>query len=482
MLKEKERVVVQAKILFDMIAIVVSFFGAYFLSVKFHDLYTLDLFSSINVVGVQTSLSENLPMLIFWVLLWLLMLSMNGAYKSFRVFTFFELVRVIVRAAFFSALGFGALCFLLRMQFVGRIFFVIYVSLAAIALILEKWAIALIAKEVRRRGHSIYHVLIVGTGQRAGKFIKILKSHPEWGLKIIGLIDDDESLVGKTFHGEKVIGDLNSMPRLLEEKVIDNVIFIVPRKWLDRIQETIALCELQGVKTSISADLFDLKIAHARQMDVEGIPLISFDTTPAEEWELFVKRTIDVVASAIGLVVLLPLFLIVAVLIKLTSPGPLFFMQKRVTLNNRKFVLYKFRSMDNGAEKKREALSKLNEIKGPVFKIKDDPRITPLGKFLRKTSIDELPQLFNILMGDMSIVGPRALFVKEVAKFELWQRRRQSMRSGLTCLWAIRGRSNINFEDWMELDLEYIDNWSLWLDLEVLIKTVPVVLFGIGAH
>ncbi|MDD5634586.1 MAG: sugar transferase, partial [Candidatus Omnitrophica bacterium] len=202
----------------------------------------------------------------------------------------------------------------------------------------------------------------------------------------------------------------------------------------------------------------------------------------AEEWQLFIKRVVDISVSLPALVILSPLIALTGVLIKITSSGPIFFKQRRVTLNGRIFTLYKFRSMYEGAEKDKEALEFRNEMTGPVFKIKDDPRITPLGRFLRKTSIDELPQLFNVLKGDISLVGPRPLPVEEVNKFEFWQRRRQSMRSGITCLWQISGRSEVGFEKWMELDLYYIDNWSLGLDFKILLKTIPVVLMGRGAH
>jgi lipopolysaccharide/colanic/teichoic acid biosynthesis glycosyltransferase len=182
------------------------------------------------------------------------------------------------------------------------------------------------------------------------------------------------------------------------------------------------------------------------------------------------------------MIALSPLFLLTAILIRATSKGPVFYIQKRMGLNGRKFVLYKFRSMYKGSHLKLSELSHKNEMKGPIFKIKNDPRITPIGRILRKFSIDELPQLFNVFAGQMSLVGPRPPLPSEVKKYELWQRRRLSMRPGLTCLWQISGRNRIGFDDWMKLDLEYIDNWSLWLDFKILCKTVPVVLFGVGAY
>jgi len=199
-------------------------------------------------------------------------------------------------------------------------------------------------------------------------------------------------------------------------------------------------------------------------------------------WPLLVKRILDLAISFVLLVALTPLFLVVAALIKLTSPGSVFFRQERMGINKRRFVIYKFRTMVPNAEEMMESLEDLNEVSGPVFKIMDDPRITPIGKFLRRTSIDELPQLFNILKGDMSLVGPRPLPVRDYQGFNQdWQRRRFTVRPGITCLWQVNGRSSIPFEQWMRLDLQYMDEWSLWLDLKILARTIPAVLRGSGA-
>jgi len=295
-------------------------------------------------------------------------------------------------------------------------------------------------------------------------------------------VDDEASKVGKEFFGVEVIGILADIPKILRAKVVDEVVFIVPRKWLERVQESIAICETLGVRTHVAADLFNLNVARAQMGNLENFPLLTFETTFGTEWQLVIKRTVDLLVSAVGLVICLLPFLLIAVLIKFTSAGPVFFRQERVGLNGRLFTLYKFRSMFKDAQEKLAEVKHLNEMDGPVFKIKDDPRIIPLGHFLRKTSIDELPQLFNVFMGQMSLVGPRPPILGEVEVYELWQRRRLSMRPGITCLWQVSGRNNIDFAGWMVLDLRYIDNWSLWLDFKILVKTIPVVLFGIGAE
>jgi exopolysaccharide biosynthesis polyprenyl glycosylphosphotransferase len=216
--------------------------------------------------------------------------------------------------------------------------------------------------------------------------------------------------------------------------------------------------------------------------EFDGFPLLSFSTTPTNEALLFVRRILDIILAGFILVIFGPLVMLpAAILIKLTSSGPVFFKQTRCGLNGRQFVMYKFRSMVTNAEQLRVELEGLNEMDGPVFKSSRDPRITGVGKIIRRRSIDELPQIFNVLRGDMSLVGPRPPLPAEVAKYERWQRRRLSMKPGMTCLWQISGRNEVSFDDWMKLDLTYIDNWSLLLDLKILLKTVPVVLLGRGA-
>jgi exopolysaccharide biosynthesis polyprenyl glycosylphosphotransferase len=243
-----------------------------------------------------------------------------------------------------------------------------------------------------------------------------------------------------------------------------------------------ALCEQHGMIIRFDSDIFDLKIARSSADVFDGDAQITARSSGFGGWPFVLKRTIDLMVSFALLVFLAPLLLVVALLINLTSPGPIFFGQERVGLNKRRFKIYKFRTMIPNAERIQEELLHLNEMKGPAFKIKNDPRVTPIGRILRKTSIDELPQLFNVLKGDMSLVGPRAMSVRDYQLFnEDWQRRRFSVPPGITCLWQINGRNLIPFEQWMELDMQYIDKWSLWLDLKILARTIPAVLRGSGA-
>lgn len=469
--------------LIDAFTILAAFLAAYCLRAKFHLIYTLDIFPSFQIAQLKiASIKEYLSFLILIVPVWVIILNFTGAYQSFRTRAFSDIAWITAKSAIYTTFAFGALAFILKIQYISRLLFVIFIFFASIALVIEKWIVIYIMRYIRKKGYNYRRMLIVGSGERAQKFIKLIEAHPEWGFRIAGIIDDEKEKLGSKVMGCDVIGVLEDIPDILHKRAIDEVIFIVPRSWLNKIQNSVATCELEGVKATLAVDLFDLQIAHAEQSDLEGIPLITFETTLGREGQLFIKRTVDVVFSAIAIILLLPVFLIAAILIKATSKGHVLFVQKRVGRNGRKFILYKFRSMYQGAHKKLEELNGLNEISGPVFKIKNDPRVTPVGRYLRRFSIDELPQLFNVFMGHMSIIGPRPPLPHEVRKYEPWQRRRLSMRPGLTCYWQIYGRNNIGFDKWMKMDLEYIDNWSLWLDFKILVKTIPAVLFGNGAY
>ena len=482
MLKEGENTLRRVLMFLDSLVVAAAFWVAYFLRTHFHTFYKFDLFPSEHVIGAPASFQQYMPTLFLWMVVWVLMLFLNGAYRSIRTKSLLEFVWIIIKSAFLSVLAFGSLAFILKLHFVSRILVAIFLIVSFIFFVIEKWVLISIIRSVLRRGYSLRRFLIVGTNHRAERFINMIDRHPEWGFKIIGLVDDEAGRVDKEFLGIKVIGVLADIPEILRTRVIDEVVFIVPRRWFERIQESIAACETQGIRAHVAADFFSLNIAQTRLGELEGFPLLTFETTLGTEWQLSVKRAFDLVVSAVGLLILSPFFLIVTVLIKLTSAGPVFFRQKRVGVSGRIFTFYKFRSMFKDAQERLAEVKHLNEMDGPVFKVKDDPRITRLGHFMRRTSIDELPQLFSVLMGHMSLVGPRPPIPGEVEEYELWQRRRLSLRPGITCLWQISGRSNIDFATWMELDLRYIDNWSLWLDFKILVKTIPVVLFGVGAE
>jgi exopolysaccharide biosynthesis polyprenyl glycosylphosphotransferase len=270
---------------------------------------------------------------------------------------------------------------------------------------------------------------------------------------------------------------------LLHEHAVNGVILSGRHSSFDQIEEAVRACELEGVEAWLVADFFKMQISRASFDDLYGWPVLVFRSTPEASWQSVLKLLLDYVGALVLLLLSSVPLIIIALLVKFTSPGPILFRQKRSGLNGQPFTIYKFRTMVSNAEQLKAELSAMNEMTGPVFKVTQDPRITPIGKFLRKFSIDEFPQLLNVLKGEMSLVGPRPLPVDEVKQFyDLAHRRRLSVKPGLTCLWQISGRNNVNdFKDWVRLDLEYIDNWSLWLDIKILWLTVPIVLTGTGA-
>ena len=309
---------------------------------------------------------------------------------------------------------------------------------------------------------SVRHVAVIGEGQVATAFARSIENHATWGLKSIGVFPESRAR------------------EIIEDGGIDEMIFVVDRQRLDPLEEIFLLCEELGITTRIVLNLFPHSIAQMDFSRLDGFSLLTFSPTPSDESLLFVRRLMDVALSALLGVLTLPLVGATVLAIKMTSPGPVLFSQRRSGLHGRPFIMYKFRSMINDAEQRRVALESINEMDGPVFKLSLDPRITPIGKILRRFSIDEVPQLYNVLKGDMSLVGPRPPLPQEVERYKRWQRRRLSMKPGMTCLWQISGRNQVGFDEWMRLDLKYIDNWSLLLDLKILIKTIPVVLLGKG--
>lgn len=276
---------------------------------------------------------------------------------------------------------------------------------------------------------------------------------------------------------------IDSLVQALHESSANGVILSAKRAFFQHVEQAIRVCELEGVEVWLVAEFFATQISRPSFDDLYGRPVLVFRCTPEISWQSILKQLLDFVLAAAFLVALSPVYAVVALLIKLTSPGPVFFRQQRSGLNGRPFTLYKFRTMVTNAEQLKHELAAMNEMTGPVFKVTNDPRVTPIGRFLRKFSIDEFPQLYNVLRGEMSLVGPRPLPVDETRRFnDLAHRRRLSVKPGLTCLWQISGRNDVkDFRDWVRLDLEYIDNWSFWLDLKILWRTVPIVLTGAGA-
>lgn len=427
-------------------------------------------------------LHELLWFLLLFAAIWGFLLFFSGMYASFRLKRIKEVLFIIYQTSYLGFFIFTGICYVLRIEHISRVFVFLAFIFAMFFLTLEKIVLMRVFRYLRKQGFNYKNVLVVGVGDRARKLAAKMEENREFGLNIIGFVDEDKDKVGQMLDGHKILGTWEDIPQIHRSNTLDQVLFVVPCTSFDKIEEPTHYLETVGVKVDIAMDFFSHRLSEARQSEFFGIPFLTFESTKEKVFPFIVKRLFDLILSGLALVVLSPLFMITALLIKMTSKGPVFFTQDRGSLNGRKFRLFKFRTMVADAEAKLKELEAHNEMKGAAFKMKNDPRITPLGRILRKFSIDELPQLWNVFKGDMSLVGPRPPLLSEIEKYDDWHRRRLSFRPGITCLWQVGGRNKItDFSQWAKLDLKYIDNWSLWLDFRILLKTIPVVLFGIGA-
>jgi exopolysaccharide biosynthesis polyprenyl glycosylphosphotransferase len=365
---------------------------------------------------------------------------------------------------------------------IGLQFVATFWAIATVTTILSRLCLRISLHQVRRKGRNLRWMVIAGTNAKAVEFAQTVERKPELGYRILGFVDDEWGGTPEFRKaGFRRVCDFDEFPEFLRTNVVDELVIALPlRSYFMQASEMAACCVEQGLAVR-HLSIFNPRHKPADLVDID-YSLISHYSEPFEGFQMAIKRFLDLSIASITLILCAPLMAIVALLIRIASPGPVFFVQKRLGINKRRFNMYKFRTMTADAEQTQPSIEHLNEAGGSVFKIKNDPRVTPLGRFLRKTSIDELPQLINVLRGDMSLVGPRPLPGRDYDRFDQdWQRRRFSVRPGMTCLWQVNGRSGIGFEEWMKLDLNYIDQWSIWLDLEILIKTVPAVLRGSGA-
>ena len=393
--------------------------------------------------------------------------------------------RILLEMIRFNLMLFGMLVtvvFLFKLELVSRGVLLVAMTLnlgalSFVRLFLRWWYFTV---RVEKRDNYT-KVLVVGSGPRAEYYLKQVMSSSEWGVEVIGCVDPDPSKVGQACDGSQVIGTLDDIERIVSVQVVDELVVALPRSRLNDIGQIADICGEQGIELKILADFYDID-AHVKLEYQNKVPLLSFSPVLLDENKLLVKRIVDIVLVSIALPVLVPVMVGVAIAVKFSSPGPVFFRQDRVGLRKRQFRMLKFRSMYIDAEERLKEIEHLNEAEGPIFKMANDPRVTGVGRFIRKTSLDELPQLINVFTGDMSLVGPRAMSVRDVSLFDKGiQRKRFSVRPGIVCLREVMGRSELSFDRWLELDLQYIDTWSLALDFQILVRVVPVVLKGSGA-
>ncbi|MHB8170325.1 MAG: sugar transferase [Thermincolia bacterium] len=422
-----------------------------------------------------------LKMYFFLVGISLLFLLHFGTYWVVkRELTLDKFIKVFKAISYSVVIAMGT-TFVFKIPFFSRFVFYAYWSGAIILLLLWRMIVRQGVDVLTRRGYFTKRLLIVGAGQMGRRIIDELADKPALGYRIIGLTDDDPIKQGENYKGIPVLGTNEEIEQLVNSHNIEEILITIPSE-RNLISRVIAKTRRYNLQIRVIPEMFDMILGGVEVGQLGPIPYMEMLKTPMRGWQLVVKRLIDIIASVLGLVIMAPLLLMVALAIKIENPGPVIFKQKRVGKNGRVFDFYKFRSMVVNAEELREELAAANEVDGPIFKIKHDPRVTRVGRFIRKYSIDELPQLFNVLKGDMSLVGPRPPLSNEVEVYGDWEWRRLEVTPGITCIWQVSGRSNISFDKWMELDVYYIENWSLWLDIRILLQTIPAVLRGSGAY
>jgi len=464
-----------AEILLDSVLISLGFFLAYVaryrlqwfrpVGQEFFVPYSVFVASSLALTGIL--------LLFFWT---------EGLYGPKRLRSYLSSVFVIGRGVVTGIAALYVLSLLYRPVLYSRLVYA-YAGVAIVLLLSAGYAVEkLIRSELRKRGRGTQRVLIVGAGEVGRAIMRNVVAQPELGYSVVGFVDDKPERGGHDLGRLKGLGGTERIPELIEEYNVDSVIITLPWLYHRKILGIMAQCERARVSVRIVPDLFQMRLSNVDVDDLNGIPLIGVRQVSIKGSNLAIKRIIDLVVALLGLALLSPLMLVTALLVKIESPGPVVFRQTRVGRGEALFTCLKFRTMHEGAEDKQQTLADLNEATGPLFKIKADPRRTRLGALLRRWSLDELPQLFNVLRGEMSLIGPRPALPSEVQLYQEWHRKRLQTWPGLTGLWQVSGRSELSFDEMVLLDIYYIENWSLLLDLQIALRTIPAALLGRGAY
>ena len=479
MLRERSRLLVKAHKALDICLTAAAFIGAYFIK-----LYLLPM----PFRGLTTAPNYYIVLLMI-IIIWYVLFDLFGLYGSYRKQTFRNIFWNMVKAVSTCILVMILCMYVAKITDISRIMLGIFFMLNIVLLAVSKGTVYRVLSHYRQKGFNFRNIVIISSRERARDVIDIIGEHLDAGYRVLGCLEAEKGEIGKVVKNDiQVIGTIDNLEKILSEQVVDELIFAMPLIKIENTDKYVALAEQMGVSIRIIPDwqihkfTYRPSIATIRFEEFLGVPTMALTTTPSKQAELLIKSTFDYLFAAAAIIALLPLFLIIAAAIKISSRGPVFFRQERSGLNGRKFTFYKFRSMVADAESMSKDLAGMNEADGPVFKIEKDPRIIPfIGTFLRKIGLDELPQLINVLKGEMSLIGPRPPIPAEVEKYEVWQRRRLSMKPGMTCHWqATPNRNELTFEEWMVLDLKYIDNWSVGLDFKIFLKTVMVMLIGSG--
>jgi len=402
-----------------------------------------------------------------------------GAYRSFRVSALHDEALLIGRAVLMGGALMLGISWFTPQGLPERAELAAFLPLIFTALCGGRLILRVVLRLARSRGFNVRYFLIVGDGSRARQVREELALQSYWGIRVLGHLHTTPRDRSATRANDlDLLGELSELDSILQRYVVDTVFFVVEELPPPALQKALACCQQLGVEVMVDLHPFEMMRGCLQLSEFAHSPLLIIQQSRLDGPRAFFKRVFDVALATTALVIFSPLMFLITLAVRFTTPGPALFRQQRVGMHGRLFTMFKFRTMIDGAEKLQDVMVKNNEMEGPVFKMRHDPRITGLGRHLRHLSLDELPQLWNVLAGHMSIVGPRPPLPQEVEQYQSWQRRRLSVRPGLTCLWQVSGRNDLSFERWMKLDLDYIDNWSWWLDLKILWRTLPAMVRG----
>jgi exopolysaccharide biosynthesis polyprenyl glycosylphosphotransferase len=461
------------KIILDAAIIYLSFAAAYYL--RFNVL--TDLFPT-EIAGFR-GYSETL---LFIAIIWLAIFKLFGLYEEKRSAVLIDEIAQLLVSVSIASLALLGFLFLYRGLWFSRLVIICAWAVAFVLLSLERALMVWIRRWLYSLGWGVKRVLILGAGEMGQTLALRLKMDKSLGGIPIGFLDDDPEKIGRKFHGIPVLSQISKVKEIIKSQHIEEMVFATTHLPYQTILDIITECEVLKVSFKIVPGILEIIASRVNIEEVGGIPLISVSEIGLKGFAAALKRSVDLTASSALLIVLSPLFLLFSMLIRLDSKGPIFFSQERVGKEGKVFRMHKFRSMVEGAEELIPQLEKFSETEGHIFKIKEDPRMTRMGRWMRRLSVDEWPQLVNVLVGEMSLVGPRPPLPREVAKYSPWHRKRLRVAPGITGLWQVSGRSLLPFEDMVRLDIYYIENWSLWLDIKILFRTIPVVLTASGAY
>ena len=475
MFKRYHKLVTIGLVLMDILLINSAFVLAYWVR------YELQWFREVDE-AYYAPFQRYIPFAVVLTILLLIIYWLGGVYRQRRGPSWFDEVYAILNGTATGIVFMVFIAYFYRPLAYSRLMFLYAGGFIVLLLSLGRLGKAWLWAHIRRKGIGVDRILIVGAGEIGRTLMRHIVAQPQLGYRAVGFVDDDPQRGSKDIGRFRALGGIPNLSGIIHEEQVDEVLITLPWTYHRKILSIVDQCERERVRARIVPDLFQLSLSRVHVDNIGGVPVIGLREPTIDVWQRAFKRSLDLTVALGGLVLLFPLFLLIGLAIKLDSPGPVLFSHTRVGRGGREFTIHKFRSMHQGAEKEKEELADLNEVRGPVFKMRNDPRLTRVGGLLRRWSLDELPQLYNVLRGEMSLVGPRPPTPAEVANYQEWHMKRLTVSPGMTGLWQVSGRSELPFDEMALLDIYYIENWSPALDAKILLRTVPKWLSGEGAY